>query len=34
VAVHFKDGGRLRIGTDDADNLVELLRSKIGERGS
>jgi len=34
VVVHFKDGGTLRIGTDDADNLVEFLRSKIGEGGS
>ena len=34
VVVRSKDGGTLRIGTDDADNLVELLRSKIGERGS
>lgn len=34
VVVCFKDGGTLRIGTDDADNLVEFLRSKIGERGT
>lgn len=34
VVVHFKHGGTLRIGTDDADNLVEFLRSKIGERGT
>ncbi len=34
VVVRFKDGGTLRIGTDDTDNLVEFLRSKIGERGS
>lgn len=34
VVVRFKDGGTLRVGTDDADNLVEFLRSKIGERGT
>jgi hypothetical protein len=33
VVVHFKDGGTLRVGTDDADNLVSFLRGKIGERG-
>lgn len=34
VVVHFEDGGTLRVGTDDADHLVEFLRSKIGERGT
>jgi len=29
VVVHFKNGGTLRIGTDDAENLVEFLRSKV-----
>ncbi len=31
VVVHFKDGGTLRIGTDDAEKLVEFLRSKVRE---
>lgn len=31
VVVSFKDGGTLRIGTDDAENLVEFLRSKVRE---
>ncbi len=34
VVVHFRNGGTLRIGTDDAENLVEFLRSRIGERGT
>ena len=34
VVVHFRDGGTLRIGTDDADNLVAFLRSRVGERGT
>ncbi|MCO6456455.1 MAG: hypothetical protein J5I93_14250 [Pirellulaceae bacterium] len=29
VVVHFKNDGTLRIGTDDARNLVEFLRSKV-----
>jgi hypothetical protein len=29
VVVRFKDGGTLRIGTDDAEKLVELLRGKV-----
>lgn len=29
VVVHFKNGGTLRIGTDDAERLVEFLRSKV-----
>jgi hypothetical protein len=29
VVVHFKNGGTLRIGTDDAEHLVELLRGKV-----
>jgi hypothetical protein len=29
VVVHFKKGGTLRIGTDDAENLVEFLRRKV-----
>ncbi len=34
VVIHFKNGGTLRVGTDDADNLVAFLRSRIGERGT
>jgi hypothetical protein len=30
VVVHFKNGGVLRIGTDDADNLARFLEGKIG----
>jgi hypothetical protein len=29
VVVHFKDGGTLRIGTDDAENLARSLEGKI-----
>lgn len=29
VAVHFKNGGTLRIGTDDAENLSRFLEGKI-----
>lgn len=29
VVVHFKNGGTLRIGTDDAENLAGILRSKV-----
>lgn len=29
VVIHFKNSGTLRIGTDDASNLVEFLRSKV-----
>lgn len=29
VVVHFKSGGTLRIGTDDAENLVRFLEGKI-----
>jgi hypothetical protein len=29
VVVHFKNGGTLRIGTDDAEHLVAFLRSKV-----
>jgi hypothetical protein len=31
VVVHFKDGGTLRVGTDDAVNLLEFLRGKVRE---
>jgi hypothetical protein len=31
IVVHFKDGGTLRIGTDDAENLMDFLRSKVSE---
>lgn len=31
VVVHFKEGGTLRIGTDDAENLMEFLRNKVRE---
>lgn len=34
VVVRFKDGGTLRVGSDDADDLVAFLRGKIGERGT
>jgi hypothetical protein len=34
VVVHFKDSSTLRVGTDDAENLVQFLQSKIGERGT
>jgi hypothetical protein len=29
VVIHFRNGGTLRIGTDDANNLVEFLRRKV-----
>jgi len=29
VVVHFKNGGTLRIGTDDAEMLAEFLRGKV-----
>jgi hypothetical protein len=29
VVIHFRNGGTLRIGTDDAKNLVEFLRRKV-----
>ena len=31
VVIHFKTGGVLRIGTDDAENLARVLRSKVRE---
>jgi hypothetical protein len=31
VVVHFRNGGTLRIGTDDAGNLAGFLEGKIGE---
>lgn len=31
VAVHFRDGGTLRIGTDDAEQLAAFVRSKLTE---
>ena len=31
VVVHLKNGGILRIGTDDAENLVGFLEGKIGQ---
>lgn len=33
VVVHFRDGGTLRIGTDDAQRLAAFLRSKLSEQG-
>jgi hypothetical protein len=33
VVVRFKNGGTLRIGTDDAGNLARFLESKTGVRG-
>ena len=32
VVVHFRNGGVLRIGTDDGEKLVGFLEGKIGER--
>lgn len=29
IVVRFRNGGTLRIGTDDAENLVEFLRNKV-----
>ena len=29
VVVHLKDNSVLRVGTDDAENLAEFLRSKV-----
>lgn len=29
VVVYLKNGGTLRIGTDDAENLVEFLRRRV-----
>ncbi len=34
VVAHFKDGGVLRIGTDDAENLVRFLEDKTSGRGA
>lgn len=34
VVVHFKHGGTLRIGTDDAENLTRFLETRTGERGA
>jgi len=31
VVVHFRDGGTLRIGTDDAEQLAAFVRSKLTE---
>ena len=31
VVVHFRNGGALRIGTDDAENLAQFLEVKITE---
>lgn len=31
VVVHFKNGGTLRIGTNDAENLTGFLRNKVRE---
>ena len=31
VVVHFKTGGTLRIGTDDAENLAGFLEDKVNE---
>ena len=33
VAVHFKKGSVLRIGTDDAENLARFLEGKIAQQG-
>lgn len=34
VVVHFKNGGTLRIGTDDAENLAGFLAREIAEGGA
>jgi hypothetical protein len=34
VVVHFKDGGTLRIGTDDAENLACFLEGKVAKQGT
>jgi hypothetical protein len=33
VVIHYKNGGTLRIGTDDTGNLARFLESKTGVRG-
>ena len=33
VVVHLKNGGVLRIGTDDAENLACFLEGKISQQG-
>jgi len=33
VVVHLKNGGVLRIGTDDAENLARFLNSRTGGAG-
>jgi hypothetical protein len=32
VVVHLKNGGVLRIGTDDAENLAQFLEGRIGKQ--
>jgi hypothetical protein len=34
VVVHLKNGGVLRIGTDDASNLARFLEGKIAQQGT
>jgi hypothetical protein len=34
VVVHLKNGGVLRIGTDDAENLARFLEGKIAQQGT
>jgi len=34
VVIHFKDGGTLRIGTDNAPNLTCFLEGKVAEQGT
>lgn len=34
VVIHFKNGGTLRLGTDDAENLADFLQGKTGGRGT
>ena len=34
VVIHFKDGGTLRIGTDDTENLDRFLEGKVAEQGT
>jgi hypothetical protein len=34
VVVHFKNGGTLRVGTDDAENLARFLNGKVAHPGA
>jgi hypothetical protein len=32
VAIHFKKGGVLRVGSDDAEHLARFLEGKVGRQ--